>query len=91
MKLGKVLGNIVATVKTESHIGQKLMIVQPINEELIAYSHPIIAVDCAQSGIGDLVLLVEEGGSAREVIGNPNAAVDAVIVGVIDGLYVTQK
>ncbi|TXK74566.1 EutN/CcmL family microcompartment protein [Paenibacillus sp. N3.4] len=86
MKIAKVLGNIVATIKTQSHHGLKLMVVQSVDERGEPYSDPFIAVDCAQAGVGDIVLVVEEGGSAREVMKRPEGAVDAVIVGIIDAL-----
>jgi len=84
MKMGIVLGNLVATVKTPSHYGLKLMVVRPVDASGAMHSDPFIAVDYAQAGVGDYVLVVEEGGSAREVINRPDAAVDAIIVGVID-------
>ncbi|MBU5441261.1 MULTISPECIES: EutN/CcmL family microcompartment protein [unclassified Paenibacillus] len=84
MKLGRVLGNIVATVKTGSHHGCKLMVVEPVDERGNSCGDPFIAVDCSHAGEGDLVLVVEEGGSAREAMKRPDAAVDAVIVGVVD-------
>jgi len=84
MKMGKVLGNLVATVKTPSHHGLKLMAVQSVDANGVPHSDPFIAVDCAQAGVGDYVLIVEEGGSAREVMNRPDAAVDAIIVGIID-------
>ncbi|MCD1260464.1 EutN/CcmL family microcompartment protein [Paenibacillus athensensis] len=86
MKIGKVLGNVVATVKTDSHRGLKLMVVQTLDERGEPHADPLIAVDCAHAGIGDIVLIVEEGGSAREVMQRPDGAVDAVIVGIIDYL-----
>lgn len=84
MKLGKVIGNVVSTIKTHSHQGRKLMVVQPVDLNGHLHSDSFIAVDCAQAGIGDIVLIVEEGGSAREVMKHPEGAVDAVIVGIVD-------
>lgn len=86
MKLARVIGNVVSTIKTPSHINCKLMVVQPINMEGEFSADSLIAVDKFQSGIGDHVLVVEEGGSAREVMKNPEGAVDAIIVGIVDKL-----
>jgi microcompartment protein CcmK/EutM len=86
MKLARVIGNVVSTIKTYSHQGYKLMIVQPVDDKGNDYSDSFIAVDCAQAGVGDIVLVVEEGGSAREVMKHPEGAVNAVIVGIIDNL-----
>lgn len=84
MKLAKVIGHLVATVKTESHRNKKLMVVEPVDLKGNAIDASFIAIDAAHAGIGDIVLIVEEGGSAREVLQLPNGAVDAVIVGVVD-------
>lgn len=84
MKLGKVIGNITSTIKTQSHNGLKMMIVELIDQEENNLAESIIAVDCAQSGIGDIVLILEEGGSAREIMKRADGAVDAVIVGIVD-------
>jgi len=84
MKLARVIGNVVAPVKTASHQGCKLMVVETINTRGEGTGDSFIAVDGAQAGIGDIVLIVEEGGSAREVLKKPQGAVDAVIVGIVD-------
>lgn len=86
MKLAKVIGHLVSTIKTESHQHKKLMVVEPIALNGEKVDESFIAIDAAQAGIGDLVLIVEEGGSAREVLQLPNGAVDAVIVGVVDSI-----
>lgn len=84
MKLAKVVGHVVSTVKTISHQRSKLMVVQPIDLDGHPNADSLIAVDGVQSGIGDYVLVVEEGGSARQVMKNNEAAVDAIIVGIVD-------
>jgi ethanolamine utilization protein EutN len=46
-----------------------------------------IALDRAQAGVGDRVLVVDEGNSARGILGDPKAAVKTVIVGVVDYVH----
>ncbi|TMW71039.1 EutN/CcmL family microcompartment protein [Alteribacter natronophilus] len=86
MKLAKVIGNVVATVKTESHQNTKMMVVEPVDHSGKSIGGSFLAVDGAQAGIGDTVLIIEEGGSARAIMGNPEGAVDAIIAGVVDRL-----
>jgi microcompartment protein CcmK/EutM len=86
MKLARVKGNIVSTIKTTSHEHQKLMIVEPIDELGNVVGDSFIAVDAAQAGVDDIVLVLEEGGSIREIMNNPSGAVDAIIVGIVDYL-----
>lgn len=84
MKLAKVIGNVVSTVKTESHHKCKLMVVLPVDADGNPIGDSMIAVDGVSAGIGETVLIVEEGGSARDLMRNPNGAYDTVIVGIVD-------
>jgi microcompartment protein CcmK/EutM len=86
MKIARVIGNVVSTIKTPSHKSQKLMVVEPVDMNGETIGDSFIAVDAAQAGIGDIVLIIEEGGSAREILKKSDAAVDAVIAGIIDDL-----
>jgi microcompartment protein CcmK/EutM len=47
-----------------------------------------IAVDVAQAGPGDTVLVIDEGNGARQILGLDPGAVRAVIVGVVDEVSV---
>ncbi|PKK88635.1 MAG: ethanolamine utilization protein EutN [Candidatus Wallbacteria bacterium HGW-Wallbacteria-1] len=86
MILAVVEGNLVSTVKDESYNGRRLMIVQPINPDGTATGSPSIAVDSVGSGIGDIVLCVNEGGSAQMMLDNKNIPLQMVIAGVVDGI-----
>jgi len=86
VKIARVVGNIVSTIKHETHQGMKLLIVQKVDASGKPYGSQMIAMDTACAGEGDYVLLVDEGGASRMMAGNDYAAVDAVIVGVLDGL-----
>ena len=81
MIIGKVIGSIVATRKNANLIGQKLMIVQHINESDAKGN--IVAIDDVGAGIGEIVL-VAQGSAARIGCGHENAPVDAAIVGIVD-------
>jgi microcompartment protein CcmK/EutM len=86
MKLAKVVGNVVATIKTPSHQNKKLMVVIPVDASGNEYGEPIIAIDRFQAGVGDYVLVLEEGGSARDILEDPKGSFDAVIAGIVDRL-----
>lgn len=87
MKLAKVVGNVVSTIKTPSHQNKKLMVVIPVDAQGTACGDAMIAIDHFHAGAGDYVLILEEGGSARDIIGDPNGAFDAVIAGIVDRLH----
>ena len=84
MKLAKVIGNVVSTIKTASHHQLKLMVLVPVDKKWQPNDTPFIAIDDAQAGIGDTVLVLEEGGSARQLMENKAGAFDAIIIGVVD-------
>ncbi len=87
MIIGKVIGNVWATRKEEALSGLKLMIVKRIDTENSKNNDSFVAVDCVGAGIGERVL-VTTGSSARKALDNPNAPVDATIVGIIDEVEV---
>jgi microcompartment protein CcmK/EutM len=85
MTLAKVVGNVVATEKHAHYKGQKIMVVQPVDPEGKPKGKSLLAVDGVQAGIGDLVLVVDEGGSARTVIGDETAlTIRTAICGIVD-------
>lgn len=90
MWVGKVIGTLVATPKDESLTGSKLLIVQPTRFGARGEPcKPIVAVDKIGAGTGEAVLVVD-GSSARHVTGNPQSAVDAAIVGIIDSIEIDK-
>ena len=86
MQLARVIGNIVSTVKHPSHDSHKLMLIQPLNQDLKKKGNAMIAIDTVQAGEGDLVLLLSEGNSARQILQSNDAPIRAVIVGVVDSI-----
>lgn len=82
MILGRVYGSVVSTHKLESLIGCKFMLVQCIeNNQLV--DKFLVAVDGVGAGIGENVIIAQ-GSSARKGMRNPDAPVDALIVGILD-------
>jgi ethanolamine utilization protein EutN len=84
--IGRVVGNVVATQKNAKLEGAKLMLVQPLGLDDRPRGVPILAIDGFDAGIGDRVLLIQDGRSAQLVLGKGTAAVDAAIIGVVDSV-----
>jgi microcompartment protein CcmK/EutM len=82
----RVVGDVVATVKHSDLHAEKLLLVQPLSAEGEARGKPVIAVDRAQAGPGDWVLVADEGNSAAQVLRKPRGAVRTVIVGIVDAV-----
>lgn len=82
MVVGKVIGSIVSTRKSENLVGNKFMIVEPV-PRMQGTSRQFVAIDNIGAGIGEYVL-VAQGSAARIGCGLDTAPVDAAIVGIID-------
>ena len=84
MLIGKVVGDVVATQKTPSHVGRKILIVQPLQLDGSDRGEAVLALDSVDAGVGDRVLLVTEGFSAMTAVGRPNSPIDMAVIGIID-------
>ena len=84
MYIGKVIGTVVATTKISHLEGRKLLMVDQLNLDGDGTGDYDIAVDVAQAGIGDTVLVIDEGTGARQILDLDPGAIRAVIVGVVD-------
>jgi microcompartment protein CcmK/EutM len=67
--LADVVGTIVMTVKHPAFAGEKLLAVQPVDDKGAASGAIILAIDRAQAGVGDRVLVLREGSGIRQIIG----------------------
>jgi len=86
MILGKVIGNIVSTIKLPVYQGYKILIVQPVNNKEEPQGESVLALDTVQAGVGDTVLVVDEGNSSRLIMNNSTAPVRTMIVGIVDAI-----
>lgn len=85
MILARVIGNVVATQKNDRYENARMMLCQQITPEGDDMSATLLALDSVDAGVGDVVLIVQEGWSASSAAtGKPNAAIDSAIVGVVD-------
>jgi microcompartment protein CcmK/EutM len=90
MILAKVIGTLVTTISHPHYKRRRLFVVRPLTVAGESPGEDFIALDNSQAGIGDTVLINNEGGGARLVLENPDAAVISVIVGVVDSVYLEQ-
>src|SRR5918996_4630388 len=84
MLIARVLGEVVATQKHASHVGRKILMIQPLNLDGSDRGDAVLALDAVDAGVGDRVLLVTEGYSAMTSVGRPESPIDMAVIGVID-------
>ena len=85
MLLAKVIANVVADTKIDDYKNLKIMMVQEIDHTGRDNGKMVLAVDHAQAGIGDTVIICDEGGSARMLLDAPTImTIRTVIAGIVD-------
>ncbi len=84
MCLAEVVGTIVSPVQIPVLEGRKLLLLRPVTPEGKPTGKTRIGIDRAQAGVGDRVLVIDEGNSGRQLLGDPKAAVKTIVVGVVD-------
>jgi len=82
--IARVVGNVVATQKQESHEGKKILLIQPLDLDDRPMGDIVVALDAVDAGIGDRVLAVQEGFSAMTSVGHVESPIDAAVIGFID-------
>lgn len=90
MLLCKVTGTIVATQKNRTLKDKKILTVQPIDLDNKSIGRDLLAIDTVDAGIGDTVLVVQEGQAAAQVLKSKDIPVHSVVVAVVDGLDVVE-
>jgi microcompartment protein CcmK/EutM len=87
MRVARVVGSAVSTVKDQSLTGHKLLLVRGADESGEVTGPVFVAVDGVGAGTGELVL-VAEGSAARTSATTSGQPVDALIMGILDSLEV---
>ena len=87
MRMGRVIGTVVATCKVESLVGRRLLLVQPLDENREPSDPPLVAIDTVSAGPGEWVYFVEKREAAKAFSG-PELPTDVTILGIVDRLDV---
>jgi ethanolamine utilization protein EutN len=87
MLLGRVIGNVTATMKNESLVGQRLLIVQPIDRNGRDKGKAIVALDSVGAGAGETIYWCR-GKEASFPFLPVEVPTEATIVGIVDELNI---
>lgn len=87
MRIARVIGSAVSTMKPDNIRGSRLLILRAATPDNKLYGDPFVAVDVVSAGTGELVL-VADGSAGRRGLENDDAPVDSVIMAILDSLEV---
>lgn len=86
MFVGQVAGDIVSTINHPDYDNRRLLIVDRLDESGAPTGGYLIAVAAVDAGVGQRVLVLDEGNGARQILGSATAPVRSVVVGVVDSV-----
>lgn len=90
MILGRVSGAIHSTINHEFYDNKRLLVVDRLNVDGAPTEKYLIAVDSVDAGVGETVLVIDEGNSARQVVNDSSAPIRSIIIGIVDEVYVQE-
>jgi len=90
MMTGIVSGNLHATIQHPFYAGKKLLIVDKTDTYGKLTGDYLVAVDSVGAGVGEAVLVLDEGNGARQIVGDATAPIRSIIVGIIDHMDVVK-
>ena len=84
MLLARVVGNVVATQKYKSLVGQRLILCQPEGLDGKPAGAPLVAIDPLGAGMHQRVNLSSDGLTARNIVNDPRSPARYIIIGIVD-------
>ena len=84
MILGRVSGTVVSTLRHAGLDGRRMLVVARLDADGTPTGGYLIAVDAAQAGVGETVLVLDEGNGAGQVLGRRGLPIRSVVVGIVD-------
>lgn len=89
MFIARVVGEVVSTIKHASLVGRKSLLVEPLDPKTMRTTGPsVIALDFVSAGVGEVVLIVDEGNAAALVTGLADPPIRTMILGVVDAVRI---
>jgi ethanolamine utilization protein EutN len=84
MQIGRVVGHAVATAKHASFQGWRLLLVQILGADGNSDGEPILAIDRLGAGLGNRVIVCNDGAEARAMVGAKNSPARWFVMGLAD-------
>ena len=84
MILGRVIGSVVSTIHHPIVDGRKLLLAERLDERRKPTGGYLIALDAIGAGMGETVLILDEGNGARQILEDDLAPVRSMVVGIVD-------
>ena len=90
MVIGQVAGEMVPTIHHPAYDNRRLLVIDRLNLAGSATGGYLIAVATVDAGVGQKVLVVDEGTGARQILDNAEAPIRSVVVGIVDAVNLSH-
>jgi ethanolamine utilization protein EutN len=84
MILARITGSVVSTIHHPIVDGHTLLLAERLDPDLKPSGGYLIAMDAIGAGQGETVLILDEGSGARQILGDDNAPIRSIVVGIVD-------
>ena len=84
MILGRITGSVVSTIHHSIVDGRKLLVAERLDQNGKPTGGYLIALDGIGAGMGETVLILDEGSGARQILNDATAPVRSIVVGIVD-------
>ena len=88
MILGRITGSVVSTIHHSIVDGRKLLVADRLDQDGQPTGGYVIALDAIGAGMGETVLILDEGNGARQILDDDEAPVRSMVVGIVDDIRV---
>ncbi len=86
MILGRIIGSVVSIIHHPIVEGRKLLVAERLDPNGRPTGGYVIAIDAIGAGQGETVLILDEGNGARQILGDTDAPVRSIVVGIVDAV-----
>ncbi len=86
MILGRIIGSVVSIIHHPVVEGRKLLVAERLDPNGRPTGGYVIAVDGIGAGLGEMVLILDEGSGARQILDDTGAPVRSIVVGIVDAI-----
>jgi ethanolamine utilization protein EutN len=84
MILGRVKGEVVSTIKHPAYDNRRILMLDRLAADGSEPGGYLVAIDAVDAGVGQTVLVIDEGNSARQIVNDPQAPIRSIIIGIVD-------
>jgi ethanolamine utilization protein EutN len=89
MQIGRIIGNVVCTIKNDPLEGKKLLLVQPLDKAGSPHGRPLVAIDAVGAGAGEIVYWCRGREASMAWYPEQEVPTEATIVGIVDQIHLS--